>query len=160
MRYDQPQAHHDDGQVFRANEFSIDIFGTGSIGQETIEHLSGERIEQDGRIGAGLGGNYFFNRFLGLSVDAYTENTGHAFVDDVSGSVVVRFPFDAVRLAPYAFGGGGYQFDPIEQAFGHLGAGLEFRFNRNAGVFADLRYVFTDKSEDFGLGRLGVRFWF
>jgi hypothetical protein len=146
--------------IFRASEFSLDLFGSGSVGQETLNHISGEKVRDDGRLGAGVGGNFFFNRFFGLSGDAYTENTGHSFVDDASGSIVFRIPIEPIHLAPYVFAGGGYQFDPIEQAFLHAGAGLEYRFLRNAGIFVDARYVATEDSKDFGLGRLGFRFVF
>ena len=147
-------------QVFRAGEFSLDVFGTGSVGEETIKRLSNNRIRSNGRLGAGLGANYFFNRYFGLAAEAYSENTGHSFVDNASGSLVFRIPIESIRLAPYVFGGGGYQFDPIEQAFFHAGAGLEYRFLHNVGVFVDARYVATEDSKDFGLGRLGFRFSF
>jgi hypothetical protein len=147
-------------QVFRADEFSIDAFGTLALGEDVIEHISRDRVRDNGRFGFGAGANYFFTRYFGISGEAYTENTGHSLVDDAGGSLVVRFPFDPVRLAPYIFGGGGYQFDPIEQPFAHAGGGLEYRFKNNMGIFVDGRYVFTRDSRDFGLGRLGFRFSF
>ena len=146
--------------LFRANEFTLDMFGTVSIGQETINHISSNRVEDDGRLGLGLGGNYFFSRYVGIGGDAYTENTQHSFVDNTSGNLIVRFPFDAVHLAPYVYGGAGYQFDPSGLWFGQAGGGLEFRFTRQVGLFADARYVFTDGTKNFGLGRLGVRLGF
>src|SRR5262245_17903718 len=60
--------------LFRPDEFNLDLFGSVSVGQETINHISGERVKDDGRLGAGLGGNYFFHRFVGIGADAYTEN--------------------------------------------------------------------------------------
>jgi hypothetical protein len=146
--------------TFRANEWSFDVFGSVSAGQETINNISGERVEQDGRLGLGIGGNYFFTRNLGLSADAYTENAADSFVDNASGNLVYRFPLEAICLAPYAFGGGGRQFDPSDIWFAQAGAGLELRFTKNLGVFADGRYVFTDETKNFGLGRLGARFSF
>jgi outer membrane protein W len=74
--------------------------------------------------------------------------------------LIGRFPIGHGGLAPYVFGGGGYQFDVIEQWLGNVGAGLEYRFTRNWGVFIDARYVFTDETKNYGLGRLGVRFSF
>ena len=147
-------------QVFRAGEFSLDVFGTGSVGEETIKHFSGERARHNGRLGAGVGANFFFNRYFGLSAEGYSENTTHRFVDNASGSIVFRVPIESIRLAPYVFAGGGYQFDPLEQAFGHGGVGLEYRFLHNAGFFIDARYVVTEGSKDFGLGRAGFRFSF
>jgi len=63
-------------------------------------------------------------------------------------------------VAPYVFGGGGRQFDPVTQWTWDAGAGLEWRFAPHVGVFVDGRYVFADKTKDFGLGRLGFRFGF
>jgi len=148
------------GELFRANEPTLDLFGSLSINQETINHISGERVEDDGRLGLGLGGNYFFTRNIGLGADAYTENTQHSFVDNTSGNLIIRFPFDSVHLAPYVFGGGGYQFDPSGVWFGQAGGGLEVRFIRQVGMFVDARYVFTDGTKNFGVGRLGVRLGF
>jgi len=148
------------GQVFRAAELSLDIFGGATVGEEVIEHPSREKVIDDGRLGLGVGANFFFTRYFGVMAEAYTENSNHSFVDDASGSLVVRFPIESARLAPYIFGGGGYQYDPIEQSFAHAGAGLEYRFWDHMGIFLDGRYVFTEDSHDFGLGRLGFRFSF
>lgn len=143
--------------IFGADETSLDLFGSLSAGQEVINHISGQRVVDDGRFGAGVGLNHFFGRYVGLGADAYTENTAHSFVDNVAGSLILRIPFDNAHLAPYAFGGGGYQFDPSHVAFGHLGGGLDVRFTRHVGIFADARYVITDGTKNFGVGRLGLR---
>jgi outer membrane protein W len=145
---------------FRAQEFSIDVFGTASVNEDDLEHPSGDRFSTDGRLGLGLGGTYFFARHFGIEAEAYTENTHHSFVDNVSGSFLARLPIESVHLAPYLLIGGGYQFDPIEQWFAHGGVGLEFRFNSKWGIFTDARYVITEDSANFGLGRLGVRLVF
>jgi hypothetical protein len=47
------------------------------------------RVRDDGRLGLGLGGSYFFTRHLGLGGDAYTENAQHSFVDNASASLAV-----------------------------------------------------------------------
>jgi hypothetical protein len=147
-------------ELFRASETSLDLFGSVSVGQETINHISRRRVEDNGRLGLGLGANHFFNRNIGLGADAYTENTQHSFVDNTSANLIVRFPFETVHLAPYIYGGAGYQFDPRGLWFGQAGGGLEFRFTRQVGLFVDARYVFTDETQNFGLGRLGVRLAF
>lgn len=151
-----PQAHPD--QLFRSRELSLDLFGSVSVGQQTIDHLTGNRVADDGRLGAGAGLNYYFTRNVGLGVDAYSEDTDHYFVDKTSVSLLVRFPFEQVHLAPYLFGGGGRQFDPEELWFGQVGGGLEVRVTHNWGLFADARYMMLDKGADnVGLGRLGIR---
>jgi hypothetical protein len=146
--------------LFRAREFSLDIFGTGTVNEDVLEHPSGDRISTDGRLGLGLGGTYFFSRHFGIEAEGYSENTHHSFVDNLSGSLIGRLPIESVHLAPYLLVGGGYQFDPIEQWFGHGGIGLEWRFNAKWGVFTDARYVITEDSANFGLGRVGVRLVF
>ncbi len=154
------QSNIREDSIFRANETSLDLFGSVSVGQETINHISGNRVVDDGRLGAGVGLNYFFTRYFGMGGDAYTENTGHRFVDNASGNLIGRFPIESIHLAPYVYGGGGRQFDPSKVWFGQAGGGLEFRFSPHVGLFADARYVFTDGTKNFGLGRLGLRLSF
>jgi hypothetical protein len=44
---------------------------------------------------------------------------------------------------------------------GHVGLGVEYRFTRNIGVFADGRFTFVENGEnDYGLVRTGLRFAF
>jgi hypothetical protein len=146
--------------VFLAHETTLDLFGSLSVGQETIDNLSRERVEDNGRLGAGVGLNHFVSRHVGVGLDAYTENTQHSFVDNASANLIIRFPFDSVHLAPYAFGGAGYQFDPTGLWFGQAGGGLDVRFTKKLGLFVDARYVFTDETQNFGVGRLGLRIGF
>jgi len=147
-------------RVFHAQELSVDLFGTISAGQETLDNISGNRISQDGRLGAGAGANYFFTRHVGFGADAYTENTASSFVDNVSGNLIARLPLDKVHLAPYIYGGAGRQFDPNITWFGQAGGGLDIRVTRSWGLFVDCRYVFSDKLSNFGVGRAGLRFAF
>ncbi len=148
------------GEKYRACETSLDIFGTGSIRQETINHLNGFRYREDVEFGAGVGLNHFFTRNFGLGAEAYAEDTERHFVDKASASLIARFPLGESGFAPYVFGGGGRQFDPIELSFGQVGGGLEFRFTPKVGLFTDVRYVLTDGAKDHGLARLGVRLVF
>jgi hypothetical protein len=143
--------------LYQANEFSVDLFGTDALDKHTIDHPSGHRIRHDSRLGAGLGVNYFFLRYLGVGAEAYSEDTRHNFVDNVSGSLIGRLPIGNSGFAPYAFAGGGHQFDPVIASFGHVGGGLEYRFIHNVGIFVDARWVWTDRDRDYGLGRAGVR---
>ncbi len=145
---------------YQPQEISVDLFGSGSLGQTTLEHLSGDNIKHDGRLGAGAGLNYFFTRNFGVGIDAYTENAGHSFVDSASANLIVRFPLGQSGFAPYLLGGGGRQFDPIELWYGQAGLGLEYRFTHSVGIFLDGRYVFTDGTPNYGLFRGGVRLAF
>jgi hypothetical protein len=147
-------------QIFRANEFSIDAFGMGSLTHSQLEDHAHHFIRHDSRIGAGVGINYFFTRYLGIGGDAYTEDTQHSFVDSASANLILRIPIDCIHLAPYVFGGGGYQWDWSETWFEQAGVGLEFRFTKNFGIFTDGRYVWNNDTEDIAVGRLGFRFAF
>ena len=146
--------------LYRAHEFSIDAFGSVSFGQQTIDHLSGNRLSHDGRLGAGAGLNYFFCRHVGVGADAYSEDTTHRFIDSSSGNLILRLPIGETGMAPYIFGGGGYQFDKVQQGFGQAGAGIEFRFARHLGVFVDARYVIVQHTDNYAVGRAGLRFSF
>src|ERR1700694_2776878 len=77
---------------YRANEFSIDAFASGSLGKQFITDFSGDTVRKHGRLGAGLGGNYFITRYLGLGGDVYSENTTGPFIDSASGNVIGRLP--------------------------------------------------------------------
>jgi hypothetical protein len=145
---------------FRENEFSLDGFGGLTVGENTFQHFSGDRVRDNGRLGLGAGANYFFTRYIGVGGEGYTENTAHNFVDNVSGSLIGRLPLGNSGIAPYLFGGGGHLFDPRVATSGHGGVGIEFRVNPHFGIFTDARYVFTDRIGNYGLGRLGVRFVF
>ena len=153
-------AAEDKSDLFRAQEFNVDLFGSGSIGQSTLDRLSGSRIRDNGRLGAGVGLSYFFSRNFGVGADAYSEDVNHSFVDSVSANFIARIPLGNSGFSPYGFAGGGRQFDPRELWFGQAGAGMEFRFCRNAGVFVDGRYVFAERAPNYGLFRLGMRLAF
>jgi hypothetical protein len=154
------QATTSDTLFYRAQELSIDAFGSGSLSERTIAHISGNRINQNGRLGAGAGINYFFCRYVGVGGDAYTENTAHNFIDSASGNLIGRLPIGNTGIAPYIFGGAGHQFDEVEQTFGQAGAGIEFRFAQHIGFFVDARYVFPGKTDNYGVGRAGLRLSF
>ena len=145
---------------YRPQELSLDLFGTGSVGEQTIDHISGARLRHDGRLGGGVGLNYFFTRYVGVGGDAYTENQDPCFIYSASGNLILRLPLADTGIAPYVFGGGGYQFDEVAQHFAQAGAGVEFRFNQQVGIFVDARYVIADKTQNYGVGRAGLRISF
>jgi len=147
-------------EKYRAHETSVDIFFSGSINQETVNHLNGASYEDDVESGLGVGLNHFFTRHIGIGAEAYSEDTERHFVDKASASLIARLPLGESGFAPYVYLGGGRQFDPIELSFAQAGAGLEFRFSPNVGLFLDGRYVLTDGAEDHGLARVGLRLAF
>jgi hypothetical protein len=156
---DQDRQRHAD-ELYRCYELSVDAFGTASLGQYTIEHWSNSRVRDNTQGGAGVGLNYFITRNFGIGADAYSENTSGPFIDSVEGNLILRFPLGQCGLAPYVFAGGGNQFDLVKTYFGQAGAGLEFRFTRQIGMFVDARAVLPNETKGFGVGRLGMRFAF
>lgn len=142
---------------YRPYEISVDVFGMGSLGESDINHTTGEKIVHDGRTGAGGGVNVFFCKWVGVGGDVWTEGWDRQLA---SGNLIFRVPIPKTVLAPYVFGGGGYEWnDPSseDQATGDVGGGLEIRFMKHLGMFVDARYVFADKTDDFGVGRIGLR---
>ncbi|HEY1661269.1 MAG TPA: hypothetical protein VGI03_02530 [Verrucomicrobiae bacterium] len=157
----QPPTYTPPQQIFQGDEMQLDLFGTGSVNEQILNHISGDRVTRNGRLGAGGGVTYYPLRFFGFGGDAYSENTKHSFIDDASGNLYLRLPFDAIHLAPYAYAGAGYQFDPGETVFGQVGAGLDIRITHNWGLFVDGRFVVpTHNEENFGVGRAGIRLVF
>lgn len=142
---------------YSAGESSLDLFGSAAVGQQTLNHITGLKLNRDLRLGAGAGLNYFFTRNFGLGADAYTENVRHSFIDSSSMNFVGRLPLGQSGFSPYLYGGFGRQFDASEVWFGQAGAGIEYRFNHKIGVFLDARYVIPDGTANYGLGRLGIR---
>jgi hypothetical protein len=147
-------------QLFNGNELSLDLFGTGSINKDTIDHISGARVRHGGRLGAGAGLTYYATRYIGIGADAYSENAEHSFVNDASGNLYLRLPLDAIHLAPYIYGGAGRQIEPVYATFGQAGAGVDLRITRHFGFFVDARYVMPEHVGNFGVGRAGVRITF
>lgn len=143
---------------YHANEFSVDLFGMGAVSQTTIDHLSTSRVRHQSVVGEGVGVNYFFCRYIGISGDTYSHDWYHdRFLDSAEGNLVLRLPISHTGLAPYIFGGAGHQFKGVQQTIEDAGGGLEFRFLRHLGVFVDARYVFAEQTRDYGVGRAGLR---
>lgn len=148
------------GEFYREGETSLDVYGTASLGRYTLDHLSGSRIRHNTRLGAGLGLNYFFTQMIGVGADVYSENTSGAAIDSASANLILRFPLGNSGFAPYAFGGGGHQFDGAEAWFAQFGGGMEYRFTPKIGAFFDARWVIPDETKYYGVARLGLRFAF
>jgi hypothetical protein len=150
----------DTPDIYRAPELSLDGFGSVSLGQQTLEHISGDRVRHRARLGAGAGLNFFFLRMLGIGADAYSEDTHGNFIDKASGNAILRFPVLETGFAPYIFGGAGYAFDREPGKFAQGGGGFEFRFCQNIGLFIDGRYIFAHRIDNYGLARAGLRIAF
>ena len=155
-----PGSYYDRGGYYRAGELSLDLIGTASVGNYTLNHPSNARVRQNTQLGAGAGLNHFITRNIGIGAEAYSENTTGAFIDNASANMILRLPLGQSGFAPYAFGGGGRHFDDVKTWFVQAGAGMEYRFTPHMGLFIDARGVLPNETKYSGVARIGVRFAF
>lgn len=148
----------DHEHLYHACEMSVDLYGVGFL--HSSDFNNGARARHNLRYGGGAGLNIFFTRFIGIGGDATAITFHHSFVDTTTGNLIFRIPIEGTGLAPYLFGGVGYQFQGIDQIIGGGGAGLELRLVPHFSIFVDGRYMAAVKTEDFGIGRAGVRLSF
>lgn len=136
-----------DSDLFKENEFSLSLYGN--------------YVDKEGpsKLAPGVGLNYFFTQKLGIGVSTFWENYEGTFIDNMCAEVMFRWPFDSIRLAPYATFGIGYSFE-TEEAFELIGAGVEFRFNEKWGIFGDLRWQFNNDTDNSVGVRVGARMVF
>jgi hypothetical protein len=157
LSYEQPE-------IYRANEFSIDAFGTASESEYTLEHLGGSTprsVHKNTQWGAGAGVNYFATHYLGIGGEGYWQDDhDQPFVHSASGNLLLRLPLGQSGFAPYAMGGGGRQFDGGRYSFGQAGGGIEYRFCAHLGFFIDARMVWPNETKMYGVARAGLRFTF
>lgn len=159
---DQDHWHHwydeDREHMYHACELSVDVFGVGYL--HSHDFNNGVNARHDLKFGGGAGVNFFFTKCIGIGGDFGATTFKHNFVNTVNGSLIIRFPIGDTGIAPYVFGGAGYQFQGIDQIIGGGGAGVEFRLCPHFGVFVDARYFAAVKTEGFGEGRAGIRLSF
>ena len=130
-------------QLFKPEEAHLNLFGT---------YLN----DADKTWGGGLGFDTFYGNYFGIGVVTHMENLTGTFIDNLAAEVTLRIPIQKLHLAPYVVGGYGYEFDRQEW-FQSVGAGAEFRFSENWGIFADYQWVFRNDEENGDYIRLGVR---
>ena len=146
---------------YTANELNFEFFGMGTLGRSSLSDIAPDDIERDGNFGPGLGLSFFPHRCFGFQGEAYSDSSrGEHYVDAIGGHFVGRLPVGDGGVAPYILGGIGRQFDPGIQWTWDAGVGVEWRFLRHLGVFTDARFVWADKSREYGLARLGFKFGF
>ena len=146
--------------TYRAGELSLDGFGTASFSEYTINHLSAQRVNDDTKLGAGVGANYFFTRNFGVGAETYSQNDGGDFINNATANFLARLPLGESGFAPYALAGGGYRFQEVQTWLVQAGGGIEYRFCKHLGIFLDARVAIPEKTSFYGLARAGVRFAF
>jgi hypothetical protein len=169
--------------LYRAHEWDLDVFGAyAPAGRDGRKYLG------DHAWGGGAGGSYFFTRNLGLGFEGVVLDGTGSRSGDVSGefalNALARLPIGNTPFAPYGLAGiGGFVpgtgsnfFNTVTNGVrhkvnnsnsddirleGHVGLGVEYRFQRHIGLFTDGRYEFVEgANNNFGLVRAGVRFAF
>ncbi|HEV2456520.1 MAG TPA: hypothetical protein VGY98_19820 [Verrucomicrobiae bacterium] len=155
---DENWHHWDHHHLYHACELSVDMYGVGLLHESDFNN--GTRARHNLRFGGGAGLNFFFTRYIGIGGDACAITFNHSFVDTTTGNLILRIPIANTGLAPYIFGGVGYQFQGVDQIVGGGGAGLEVRVVPHFSFFVDARYLAAVKTDDFGMGRAGVRLSF
>jgi len=134
--------------TFAPHEFSFDVAG----GYATRDK-SGNDTDA---WGIGVGVNYFIFENIGVGVDTYADAFTTPYMANFSA--IYRYPFRDLGLAPYGFGGFGRQWEHDPKWTGHIGGGVEYRFNAKTGLFLDGRWVIG--GDDYGLYRMGFRLAF
>jgi hypothetical protein len=149
-RYDR------DAEKYSAHELSLDLFGTYNKSFAHFDDLF-DHTWRHGEFGGGVGMNYFFTKYLGTGVDTFFQRRGR-LLNNVTGNLILRAPLGNSGWAPYIYGGAGWR-DAAgpDELTADGGVGIEYRPNAHLGIFTDARYVWTDKSADEGLIRLGFR---
>ncbi len=167
--------------LYNAGEVQVDVFGAYGFASSGNERVIGDDV-----IGGGLGMSYYFTRWFGIGGETSLFDTDADLLGTAAFNLFLRAPIADSGFAVYAFGGGGVSYnaedidyDDFDDArdraeddedlqddddvlfLWHLGAGVEYRFNPNFGVFADGRYTWVERDDsDFGLVRVGLRFAF
>lgn len=148
-----------DGSLYHANEFSIDGSVVGVLHE--YDFNAGGLHRRNYRFGGDAGANFFFTKYLGVGGDAFALTAHNStFVDTATGNLIFRIPIGNTGLAPYFFGGAGYEFESIDQIVGGGGVGLEIRLVPHFSIFADARYLAAVKTPDYGFARAGIRLSF
>lgn len=121
---------------YRANEFAVSTFATyQAAGQQT----------GDSEWGAGIQADFFVTKNLGVSLATSKDRfDSGAFFQNLSIGPVIRLPIKDTGVAPYAIGGIGFDFDHQNDRFYYAGGGVEYRFTKHLGVFADGQYRWRD----------------
>ena len=115
--------------------------------------------------GADLELKYFVTRNFGVGLEGEYLDLGRPLWGGAL-NFYLRAPLnESSHWAPYLFGGAGGLYAVGQGRFeGHAGAGLEYRFTKQIGIFGDGRYVWVDGHHgnipQFGLFRLGLNFVF
>lgn len=142
---------------YRGNEFSMAAFGT--------YQAMGEKVGDAEGFGAGLEFDYFVFKNFGAALATSKANfQSGAFFENLSIGPVIRLPIGKSIFSPFVDGGIGFNFNSNDDRYYYVGGGIEARWSRHFGTFADCQYIFRSdiKAVDDNQvqARLGVRWAF
>lgn len=127
--------------LFRDQELFFDIYGSYL---EHREKNCGCDSKHEG-FGGGFAVGHYFGYYVGARFDVNFSSVEHAKTN-LGGDILLRFPIETARLAPYAFVGGGVQIaDGSNDGFLRAGGGLEWRFTPHFGIFSEASYAWVDQ---------------
>ena len=139
--------------------------------------------------GGGVELNYFFNRYVGVSLQGDFLG-GYGYNTVGVANLIFRYPFEfgaatspagyskdgkstvdskdgksvvtgpTWGIAPYVVMGGGAQWDGRCEGVGDVGGGLEFRFKQHYGIFLEGRWVVHDARQNYASETAGVSYNF
>lgn len=138
-------------ELFRDTEFQIDGFYHQFFGKH------GNHKIHTG-AGGGFGFNFIFARYFGVGIENFWTSESDATYH-LNGFGILRYPIDALHIAPYGLIGGGAGLGNNSYGYFNLGAGLEVRFTPNIGTFVDSRWYVGSEAKGADL-RAGLRLSF
>lgn len=147
----------DTSELFPNNQLTLDVSG---VYQKTFPTF-GSQFDSNwrhGDFGGDVGVDYWLMKYVGVGVDTWGLSKGQ-LLHDIDGNLFLRMPISGSPFAPYIFGGVGHYFD-TDNMFEDCGAGVQIKFNRHMGFFADWRYLYTEKAPNSVLARVGLQFGF
>jgi hypothetical protein len=128
-------------------------------GEWTLSPFAAYVDQAGGKWAGGLAATYFLEKHLGIGGATYWTHSGGSFFDNAEVEGYFRLPLFR-RLAPYAVGSIGYQFDR-EYSFETVGGGIDFKLLRRFDGFSDVQWRISndhDKSSNGAFIRFGLRF--
>lgn len=152
-----PQTLITPSALFRDQEWFFDGYGSYLNHREVDCSCDSKH---DG-WGGGFAVGHYFAYYVGARLDVNFSSVDDAQTT-LGGDILLRFPIAETHLAPYAFVGGGVQFNDSSYGFFRVGGGLEWRFTPHFGIFAEGSYAWLADDNDSTdvMAKVGLRYSF
>lgn len=140
----------------------LECFAPGAAFSVFGAYLMPEGSQYSDEFGGGIGLEYFWSEFFGVSA-AYSLFATTPEIHHFTADFVARYPIRPACVAPYVLAGGGIHTNSETEGLGRLGAGIDIQLPAMGGhgIFADYVYTFSGGDlDDFQTVRLGLKFNF